>query len=266
VPFTLAHAAAALPLRRLKLVWSAFVIGSFAPDFWLFLGLPARHHESHDLRHLLIFALPMALLVLWLFHRVVKRPLVELAPEGLRLRLAAHMGRFEFAGLRRFSAIVGSICIGMATHIAWDSFTHPYTWVFEHWAWLRQPEHVLVFGEPRVIIHCQVLQLVSSVIGCAALAIWFAGWYRSASPVSAARTPVFDPGWRVIICLLMLSLPWIAALWLATERGHDLEDLLHLHAFANYLVLLPCGILALELFVYALITRRILKLQQPDLF
>ena len=42
MPFTLAHAAAALPLRRFKLVWSALVIGSFAPDFWLFMGLPGR--------------------------------------------------------------------------------------------------------------------------------------------------------------------------------------------------------------------------------
>jgi hypothetical protein len=264
MPFTLAHASAALPLRRLKLVWSALVIGTFAPDFWLFLGLPAAHHESHDLPHLLIFALPMALVVLWLFHRVLKRPLLELAPEGLRLRLAPYMGLFAFGGWRRFAAVVGSICLGMATHILWDSFTHPYTWFFEHWAWLRQPERLVLFGQPRVILHFEVLQLLSSVLGCAALALWFVAWYRSAAPASAAKRPVFEPGWRVAISVILLSVPWTAALWLATERGHDAEDFLHVHTFANYLVLLPAGLLAMELVVYALVTSRILKLRQAE--
>lgn len=264
MPFTLAHAAAALPLRRLKLVWSALVIGTFAPDFWLFLGLPAAHHESHDLRHLLSFALPMALLVLWLFHRLLKRPLVELAPEGLRLRLAPYTGRFAFGGWRRFAAIVGCICLGMATHILWDSFTHPYTWFFEHWAWLRQPERLVLLGQPHVMMHFEILQLVSSVFGCVVLAVWFVAWYRSTAPASVVKSPVFHPSWRVAISLVLLSLPWAAALWLADERGRNVQDFLHVHTFASYLVLLPSGLLAAELLVYALVTSRILKLQQTE--
>lgn len=264
MPFTLAHAAAALPMSRLKLIWSALVIGTFAPDIWLFMGLPAPHHESHDLTHLLTFALPMAVLQLWVFHRVLKRPLVELAPEGLRLRLAPYMGRFEFGGWRRITAILGSIGLGMATHILWDSFTHPYTWAYERWAWLRQPEYIDLFGQPRMILNFEILQLASSVLGCVALAAWLVGWYRSTSPVGELRKPIFGPGARFAISLLMLSLPWVAALWLANERGRDAEDFLHIHTFASYLVLLPFGLLALELLVFALITRHILKLQQPE--
>jgi len=230
------------------------------------MGLPASHHESHDFAHLLTFALPMALVMLWLLHRVLKRPLVELAPEGLRLRLAPYMARFDFGGWRRFAAIVGSVCIGMATHILWDSFTHPYTWVYEHWVWLGQPEYLQLFGKPRVILHFEVLQLASSVFGCAALAVWFIGWYRSASPAGEVRKPVFGAGWRVAISLVILSLPWIAALWLASERGHDAEDFLHVHTFASYLVLLPFGLLSLELLVFALVTRHILKLQRAEHF
>jgi hypothetical protein len=33
VPFTLAHGAAALPFRRFHLVFSALLVGTFAPDF-----------------------------------------------------------------------------------------------------------------------------------------------------------------------------------------------------------------------------------------
>src|SRR5581483_12465816 len=45
VPFTLAHPAAVLPLRRRGLVFSALVVGSMAPDFEYFFGLkrPISH-------------------------------------------------------------------------------------------------------------------------------------------------------------------------------------------------------------------------------
>ena len=36
VPFTLAHGAAALPFRRLHLVFSGLLVGTFAPDFGIF--------------------------------------------------------------------------------------------------------------------------------------------------------------------------------------------------------------------------------------
>jgi hypothetical protein len=117
---------------------------------------------------------------------------------------------------------------------------------------------------PRVALHYELLQLASSVIGCAALAVWVVLWYRSATPAGVAKTPVFSPAWRVGISLLLLSLPWTAALWLATERGHDVEDFLHVHTFANYLVLLPGSLLALELLIYALVTSRILRLQRTE--
>lgn len=253
-------------MRRMKLQWSALVIGTFAPDFWLFMGLPAPNHESHDALHLLAFAFPMAVLALWIFQRVLKRPLVELAPEGLRLRLAPYMGRFEFGGVRKLVTIAASIGLGIATHILWDSFTHPYTWAYERWAWLRQSEHLELFGQQRVIAHFEVLQLVSSVVGCAALAVWFVAWYRSTSPVGEVRKPIFGASARLSISLLMLSLPWVAALWLANERGRDAEDFLHVHTFASYLVLLPFCLLALELLVFALITTHILKLHQPEHF
>jgi hypothetical protein len=52
MPFTLAHAAATVPLLRLlgsRGVFSALVIGSMAPDFAYFLPLGVRRGQSHGL-------------------------------------------------------------------------------------------------------------------------------------------------------------------------------------------------------------------------
>jgi hypothetical protein len=261
MPFTLAHAAAALPLRRLKLVWSALVIGTFAPDLQYFLGLEDVHRESHTLPNLVTVATPLALLVLWAFHRWLKRPIIELAPEALRLRLLPYAGPFEFGGMRRFGAIVASIWIGIATHLLWDSFTHPYTWAYWHWAWLRESDMFPVFGEWRLMPHFRMLQYVTSIGGCLVLAAYIVIWYRSASPAKPVHSSIFTPLVRVAILALMLVLPWIAALLLAQQRGHDAEEFLHAKTFADYLILLPGVILSLELLTYGLLTTRLLKIR-----
>jgi hypothetical protein len=259
MPFTLAHAAAVLPLRKLKLVWSAVVIGTFAPDFTLFLALPDPQRESHELPQLLTFALPMALLTLWLFHRLVKRPLVELAPEGLRLRLTPCVRPFPFAGLRRFATIVGSICIGMATHVLWDSFTHQRTWAYYRWAWLRAPGSCLLFGHWLVLPHFKLLQFASSVVGCLALALWFVLWYRDTAPATAATQAAFAPSRRFGIVSALLVLPWIVAAAFALRGGYQADDFHRPAVVVNYLVILPAAILAIELLLYGLLTTRILS-------
>jgi hypothetical protein len=38
MPFTVSHAAAVLPLRKLNLISSAFIVGSMAPDFPYIIG------------------------------------------------------------------------------------------------------------------------------------------------------------------------------------------------------------------------------------
>jgi len=266
MPFTLAHAAAALPLRRSKLVWSALVIGTFAPDLQYFLGLAGGHRESHSFPHLIAVATPLALLVLWIFHRWLKRPLIELAPEGLRLRLLPYAGRFEFGGIRRFAAVLGSMWVGIATHLLWDSFTHPYTWIYWHCPWLRETGMFPVFDRWRPMPHVHMLQYASSILGCLALGIAIVMWYRSASPAKAVRSSIFTPAVRFAILALMLALPWIAALVMADRRGHDAEDFLHVKTFADYLILLPGLLLSIELLTYGLLTTRLLRLRQVERF
>jgi hypothetical protein len=159
-------------------VTSALVIGTFAPDFEYFLRLAPGGGYGHTLPGAFVLSLPLALLVLWLFHAYVKRPFCELLPNAFQRKVNPYLSQFQFNGARGFLLIVLSILIGIATHIAWDSFTHPTSWLAQHWAFLNQtvpmPFH-------RQIAYYKLFQHGSSVIGMAALSAWFTLWYRTAN-------------------------------------------------------------------------------------
>jgi hypothetical protein len=178
MPFTLAHVAAALPLRRLRLVWSAIIVGTVAPDLEYFVRLSPNDGYGHTLTGSLLLSLPLAIFTLWMFHSFVKSPFVELIPEGLQHRLPKHRSEFSFGGPARFTLIVTSILIGMATHLLWDSFTHQNTWLYRRWPLLREPVGVPIL---RTVPLYKFLQHASTAVGLGALLIWLRFWYRDAS-------------------------------------------------------------------------------------
>ena len=137
MPFTVAHAAAVLPFRRLKPVWSAILVGSMAPDFPYIVGSLKYRSLGHDFPGVLLFTLPASFVVLWFFHIAIKKPMAGLLPVGMQQRLSGQLGEFKFGGVRRTLAITLSIVLGIATHLVWDSFTHAYTWPWRHLVWLR---------------------------------------------------------------------------------------------------------------------------------
>ncbi len=177
MPFTVAHAAAALPLRRLKLVWSAFLVGSMAPDFPYVIGSTTYRSLGHEFPGLLEFTLPASLAALWLYHNVVKRPVIELLPIRLQQRLPGVNDRFAFGGISRFLAILGSIILGIATHLIWDSFTHQFTWPWYRFAWMRTWMRLPIRGWVPTY---SVLQYASTILGLIAIGIWCWLWYRHA--------------------------------------------------------------------------------------
>lgn len=207
MPFTPAHAAAALPFRRSRLVLSALVVGTLAPDFEFFLRLEPRGAFSHTFVGAFLFTLPTALVVLWVFHRWAKYAAVVLMPLPLRMRLTAYLGNFRFGGLPRFCLIVLSVLMGIATHIAWDSFTHPGSWIVQHSPFLSQVVHL---PHAHSIQVCRIVQHASTIVGFVILAVWFAGWYRR-TPPAAPQTEVVSPRNRTML--------WIGLLVLAAVCG-----------------------------------------------
>jgi hypothetical protein len=202
VPFTPAHAAAALPFRNARLVLSALVVGTFAPDFEFFLRLEPRGGFSHTFAGVFLFTLPAALVMLWVLHRWAKFGAVALMPQPLRFRLTTYLSSFRFGGLRRFALIVLSVLVGIATHVAWDSFTHSRSWIVQHSQFLNQVVHLPHVHPTQV---CRIVQHTSTVVGLAILCVWFAGWYRRTPPV-APPAEAISPRKRTMLWIVLLVL------------------------------------------------------------
>lgn len=165
MPFTLSHPAAVLPLARRPLVPSALVAGSVAPDvFWFVPRLPGVGlTKTHEFASVLWLDPLLALVLLAVFHVLLKRPLLALAPQTLAGRLPRHFS------WKRPGWIALSLVIGAATHVGWDAFTHEN----DGFAFLRTP---LVTG----VDVGRLIQLVSTIAGAGILGWWLVRWYRTA--------------------------------------------------------------------------------------
>ncbi len=202
MPFTVSHVAAALPLRRLNLVWSAFVVGSMAPDFPYIVGSTDYRSLGHRFPGLIEFTLPASLFALWVFHTAVKRPVITLLPRGMQQRLRGQLGRFPFGGAARFMAILFSLAVGIATHVVWDGFTHASSWPGGSWLWLQRWVKVPLLG--LMPMH-MALQYASTVVGLAALGIWVWLWYRNTEPQPVAGPAKANFGPWIAVAMIVVA-------------------------------------------------------------
>ena len=206
MPFTLAHPAAVLPFARTKLVFSALIAGALAPDIGYFITFSSQHAESHSLTGLFRICLPAGLLMLLVFHKLMKSPLLALLPASHQERLYPYAQGFHLRSASRFGLIVISLLIGSATHLIWDSFTHETGWVVQRVPALEGT--LLPFHHYPIY---KFLQHSSGVLGLAILVIAYLHWYRQAKS-SAVRHPRMTAATRLAIAFLMLAGASIAAL------------------------------------------------------
>ena len=162
MPLTLSHPAAIVPFARQRLVLSALVVGSLSPDFPYFINLVPRGEFGHTPAGVFLLCLPLGLLALWIFQRLMKWPLLSLLPQGWQERLARPARDFTFRPMSRQLLIVSSLLIGAATHLCWDGFTHRDGWAVN---WLPSLTHPAMGLGSRSIPVYQLLQHSSTVIG-----------------------------------------------------------------------------------------------------
>src|SRR5271167_250055 len=214
MPFTLSHAAASLPFRRFKPVWPALVIGTFAPDLQYFILISDEDRSGHRFPEVLLYTIPLALLVLWVFESMVKRPAIELLPSGLQRRLQDKTESLSFSGWDQFGLIVLWIVVGIATHVVWDQFTHGYSWLASRWALLQTMLH-LPLVHPITVSH--LLQHISTIGGALVLAAWVRGWYRRTSPGPVSEEE-FSTRLKTAVVLTMGTIAALAGYPIATWR------------------------------------------------
>jgi Domain of unknown function (DUF4184) len=170
MPFTFAHPAAILPLRRSRFLQTVpLIIGTLVPDVPYFFPtrLGRAFPDTHTLYGSFLICLPlgMALLIATL---LLREPLTILLGARVRWICLRSIERFTARPLHWPIALL-SILIGAWTHLAWDSVTHQTGWTASRVAALSAP--VSVFGWDTATSH--LLQYLSSVFGLVVLAIWF---------------------------------------------------------------------------------------------
>ncbi|MCG7407243.1 DUF4184 family protein [Paenibacillus sp. ACRRX] len=127
MPFTLAHPAVVVPLYKRKhmFCFTALVLGSMAPDFEYFIYFAPHGLIGHSWSGFLYFNLPLVFLCSYVYHGIVKRMLIPHLPEPISTWYRTHaVQTWGIHSLHSFIIFVYSALLGMATHVAWDAFTH----------------------------------------------------------------------------------------------------------------------------------------------
>lgn len=124
MPFTLAHPALVLPLRRTGLPMTALVVGAMVPDVPRIVGQAEVKAWTHSAAGVVTVDLVLGLAVLALWHWFYRPPVVDLAPDPWRDRMPERSP----TGAQAWALSVPALVVGAATHVVWDSFTHEDGW------------------------------------------------------------------------------------------------------------------------------------------
>ena len=165
MPFTFSHPAIVLPLTFLPRQWfsmTGLVIGSLTPDFEYFLRMRIKSNYSHTIDGLFWFDLPLGLILVFMFHNIVRDRLFDNLPTFLKSRFSTFK-RFDWNEhfKRNWFVVLISILIGAASHIFWDSFTHDHGYFVQTIPTLQNSVHFL----GRQIPILKILQHSSTLLG-----------------------------------------------------------------------------------------------------
>jgi hypothetical protein len=128
MPFTFSHPALILPFRFIRKKYfsvTGLVVGSMVPDFEYFIRLKNLSRYSHTWAGVLWLDLPVALLICFIFHNMIRGQLILNSPYLLHIRLIRF---YQFNWNKYFRShmliVAYSVIIGILTHFMADRITH----------------------------------------------------------------------------------------------------------------------------------------------
>lgn len=206
MPFTASHIAAIVPIHahlgRFR-VASALIIGSVAPDLHYFLPIDIGRVTTHSALGLLAFCLPIGLVTYILYHLLAKHALIALLPNWVADRVDRVAGDPGTLPKKRWSAVIGAILIGAATHICWDAFTHRGSIGV---ASLPALQGVVTTLWGRDLYGYALLQHLSTLVGLGVAAGWARRWLRQQTPFVAEYHPrLFERSKRMVWMLIIAA-------------------------------------------------------------
>ncbi|WP_233899800.1 DUF4184 family protein [Tenacibaculum piscium] len=162
MPFTFSHPAIVLPLKNIFGKWislTALIIGSLTPDFEYFIRMKIQSNFSHTIFGTLWFNLPLGLFLCFIFHLIIKKPLLENSPKYIQIR-TTHLKNLNWNNyfIKNWFIVCLSILIGAYSHLFWDSFTHQNTFFTNYF----QLNKKILNSQ---ISYFKVLQHLSTLVG-----------------------------------------------------------------------------------------------------
>ncbi|MBS4064239.1 MAG: DUF4184 family protein [Chitinophagaceae bacterium] len=126
MPFTPAHPAIIIPLIKSKrFSATALIAGSMVPDFEFFFQMREVKNVGHHWYGILLFDLPFATLLCFLFHNVMRNLIITQLPAALQNRfLFATSFNWNQYAVKNKAIVFCSLLTGIISHLFWDGFTH----------------------------------------------------------------------------------------------------------------------------------------------
>lgn len=253
MPFTISHIAAALPLRapmgRFG-VPSALAIGTMAPDF-IYFHWGFEHRElSHTLLALFWYCLPIGLLAYVVWHLMLKRPLLALAPVAVERRLRRIVAAPIPKDAAHWIAVAISIVVGAATHLLWDAFTHVQDFGVRAFPVLASEP--FAFGGYRIAVY-KILQHGSSLLGLVIVALWALIALRRLQPAPALDNHPTRAARRARIAVALLLAPCAVGVIAGVGALHDAQAGrgMPLELFASTAAVATTAAFCLAVFAYS---------------
>jgi hypothetical protein len=217
MPFTFSHPAIVVHLSNTKLGLSltGLIIGSMVPDFEFFMRMRIAENIGHHWLGLFVFDLPLALLLCFLFHNLVRNLLVTHLPHFYAQRFVGYtsFNWNQYVATNKLKVIV-SISIGILSHLFWDAFTHHDGIIVLLLPTLSKNIQAFGFTTPVYML----LQIISSIWG-----LWALYSYIKKLPISTATWvyaketnfywAIFTPITLLIFMLRLILLPQYLTFW-----------------------------------------------------
>jgi len=130
--------------------------------------MKVRSNYSHTFYGIFWFDLPLAIILCFIFHIIVRNQLFNNLPTVIRSRILIY-NQFNWKNYfkQHYFVILSSILIGVASHLLWDSFTHDHGYFVTHIYELR--DSISIFNKQIPVL--KVAQHLSTFLGAIAIII-----------------------------------------------------------------------------------------------
>lgn len=192
MPFTLAHPAIVVPLEKVGkgLSLTGLVIGSLVPDLEYFIQMREVENIGHTWYGILIFDIPVAFCLAFLFHNLLRNSLIANLPRLYRSRFyPVQKFNWNLYARKNQWRILFSIFIGVLSHQGLDLFTHHDSWLVSSIPLLSASINILGYIMPfyfflqiflslmgMAILHWQIIKMPKHEINAKDEAINFRYW------------------------------------------------------------------------------------------